>query len=188
MTDPNRKPETAAPEGSAQPSQSQRQSQGAVPDWVDAMTGPSLSKEPAATPTDPFTPLDTPAVGERHTYAPAPGPTSSAPGASPYGPPPQLVGSTTDSKKIVAGILGILLGSLGVHKFYLGIQQPAIIMLCVTLGCWLLTIVTFGIAGLITIPVIAAVSIVGLVEGIIYLTKTDAQFRQEYEIGKKPWF
>lgn len=98
------------------------------------------------------------------------------------------VSAITDSKKIVAGILGILLGSLGIHKFYLGIQQPAIIMLAITAGCWVLTVFTLGIAGLITIPVLSAMGIIGLVEGIIYLTKTDEQFRQEYEIGKKPWF
>ena len=86
------------------------------------------------------------------------------------------------SRKIVAGVLGILLGSLGIHKFYLGIKQPAIIMLAVTL-------VSYALFWLV-VPMFAAwaIGIIGLVEGIIYLTKSDEDFHQTYEVGKKPWF
>lgn len=73
-------------------------------------------------------------------------------------------------KKIPAGIFGILLGGLAIHKFYLGYTNTAIIQL-------VLSIVTCGAFGL-----------VGLIEGIIYLTKTDQQFVDEYIIGKKQWF
>jgi TM2 domain-containing membrane protein YozV len=75
-----------------------------------------------------------------------------------------------ENKKVVAGILGILLGFFGVHKFYLGYTKEGIIQLivsCVTCG--------FG-------------SIIGLIEGIIYLTKSDDEFYQTYQVGKKPWF
>ena len=75
-----------------------------------------------------------------------------------------------DNKKVVAGILGILLGGLGVHKFYLGYTTPGIIQL-------VLGIVTCGAAG-----------IVGLVEGIIYLTKSDEDFVETYVKNKKGWF
>ena len=78
------------------------------------------------------------------------------------------------SKKIAAGICGILLGSLGIHKFILGFNKEGIIMLVVTL-------VTCGIGGAVT-------GIIGLVEGIMYLTKTDQQFYDEYAIQKKGWF
>jgi TM2 domain-containing membrane protein YozV len=78
------------------------------------------------------------------------------------------------SKKIAAGICGILVGSLGIHKFVLGINTPAIIMLLVTL-------LTCG-AGAIVMHAI------GLVEGIIYLTKSDEDFYQTYVVGKKEWF
>ncbi len=187
MTDPTKKPDAPNFEGS-NPHTPGHQTQGTVPDWIDSMTGPSLRKEPTPASVDPFAPVTDAGPGVRQQYAP-PGPTSTAPGSSPYSSP-QITGAgaITDNKKIVAGILAILLGSLGVHKFYLGIRQPAIIMLCVTLGCWLLTVVTFGLAGIITIPVLTAAGIIGLVEGIIYLTKTDAQFHTEYEVGKKPWF
>ena len=76
-----------------------------------------------------------------------------------------------ESKKVVAGILAILLGGLGVHKFFLGYTGAGIILLVV---------------GIVTCFSIS--SIIGLVEGIIYLTKTDEQFYQEYVVGKKQWF
>lgn len=78
--------------------------------------------------------------------------------------------SNQESKRIVAGILAILLGGLGVHKFYLGYTTPGIIQL-------VLGICTFGAAG-----------IVALIEGIIYLTKSDAEFIQTYQVNKKEWF
>jgi len=71
-------------------------------------------------------------------------------------------------KKVVAGVLAILLGSLGVHRFYLGDTTGGLIRL--VLGCC-------GIGG-----------IIGIVEGVIYLTKTDQQFVDEYIVGKKAWF
>jgi TM2 domain-containing membrane protein YozV len=65
--------------------------------------------------------------------------------------------------KIVAGILGILLGGFGVHRFYLGYTTIGIIQIVVT-------IVTCGIG-----------AIWGLVEGILILVgstiTTDAQGR-----------
>jgi TM2 domain-containing membrane protein YozV len=80
-------------------------------------------------------------------------------------PPPQ------DSKKIVAGICGILLGCFGVHKFILGYTTEGIIML---------------VAGLFSCGAISTV--IGLVEGIIYLTKTDEEFYQTYVLNKRGWF
>ena len=76
-----------------------------------------------------------------------------------------------DSKKIVAGICGILLGCFGVHKFILGYTTEGIIMLA-------LGIFSCG----------AISSIIGLVEGIIYLTKTDQEFYQTYVLNKRGWF
>ena len=77
-------------------------------------------------------------------------------------------------KKVVAGILGILLGSLGIHKFYLGYTTPGLIML-------LLTLLTCGVVG-------SVMWVIGLIEGIIYLTKTDEEFVATYVNGKKEWF
>ncbi len=75
-----------------------------------------------------------------------------------------------ESKRILAGIFGILLGELGIHKFILGYTQEGLIQIGIT-------IVTCGIGG-----------IIGLIEGIIYLTKSDEEFMHEYQANKKPWF
>lgn len=78
------------------------------------------------------------------------------------------------SKKIAAGICGILLGSFGIHKFILGYNTEGFILLAATvLTCFMGAAVT---------------SIIGLVEGIIYLTKTDAEFISTYVVSKKSWF
>jgi TM2 domain-containing membrane protein YozV len=77
-------------------------------------------------------------------------------------------------KKIAAGICGILLGAFGIHKFILGLTEPGIIML-------LVTVLTCGVG----YPVM---HVIGLVEGILYLTKSDEEFYQLYAVEKKSWF
>ena len=62
--------------------------------------------------------------------------------------------------RTTAGILALLLGGIGAHKFYLGDTGLGILYLCFF---W-----TF-------IP-----ALVGLIEGILYLTKTDEEFQQRY--------
>lgn len=78
--------------------------------------------------------------------------------------------SLHSSKRVIAGVLGIILGELGVHKFVLGYTKEGLLQI-------LLTFITCGIAGL-----------VGKIEGIIYLTKSDEEFILGYQIGKKSWF
>lgn len=87
------------------------------------------------------------------------------------------------SKKIAAGICGILLGGLGVHKFILGLNNSGLIMLVV----WLVGLVT-GMCMIIPLFASVAMNIIGLVEGIIYLTKSDEDFYQTYAVQKKEWF
>ena len=104
-----------------------------------------------------------------------------------------IPGATAQSeaaqKKLVAGLLGIFLGSLGIHKFYLGMNQPGIIMLACTIGGYVLfTLLAIILIGFIFLLVPAAVGLIGLIEGVIYLTKSDADFQREYLVGKKPWF
>ena len=85
---------------------------------------------------------------------------------------------TGDNKKILAGVLAILLGALGVHKFVLGYNKEGIIMLVITL---ILGGFTCGVGA-------SLMGIIGLIEGIIYLTKSDAEFYNTYQVGQKPWF
>jgi TM2 domain-containing membrane protein YozV len=73
-------------------------------------------------------------------------------------------------KKVAAGICGILLGWAGVHKFVLGYTNEGIIQLVIGL-------VTCGTSG-----------IIGIIEGIIYLTKSDEEFVRTYIQNKRGWF
>ena len=75
-----------------------------------------------------------------------------------------------ENKKVLAGVLAILLGGLGVHKFILGYTKEGIIQIVITL-------VSCGLAGIIP-----------FVEGIIYLTKSDEEFYNTYQVGRKGWF
>ncbi|MGJ8642630.1 MAG: TM2 domain-containing protein [Luteolibacter sp.] len=87
-------------------------------------------------------------------------------------PPPAASAYTKEQKdkKLVAGLLGILLGGFGVHKFFLGYTKEGIIQI-------VLTVLTCGIG-----------SLVGLIEGILYLTKSDDEFVATYIVGQKGWF
>lgn len=76
--------------------------------------------------------------------------------------------------KVTAGICGIFFGCLGVHKFILGYQTAG----CIMLG---ITVFTGGLAALVFAPI-------GLIEGIIYLTKSDQDFLNTYVVNKKEWF
>jgi len=91
----------------------------------------------------------------------APAPATRTPNVIPqeYAPPPQYIVPTSKSK-VTAGILAILLGGLGAHKFYLGNIGVGVLYL---VFCW-----TY-------IP-----AIIGLVEGIMYLSMTDQDFAQKY--------
>ncbi len=88
----------------------------------------------------------------------------------------QDAGAMTDwkamgaDKKITAGICAIIVGWLGVHKFILGYTTEGVIQL-------VLGILTCGLTNIISI-----------VEGVIYLTKSDEEFVRTYIQNKKGWF
>lgn len=84
---------------------------------------------------------------------------------------PQPAGA---DKKIAAGVLGIVLGAFGIHKFLLGYTKEGVIML-------LVTVLTLGFGGFV-------MGIIGLIEGILYLTKSDADFVATYVTGRRAWF
>ncbi len=81
-------------------------------------------------------PTDLPAPAP-HAYA---GPGHGHPGYHPHA-----------KSRIAAGLLGIFLGSFGIHRFYLGFHGVGVLQL-------ILTFVTFGVAG-----------IWGFIEGIVIL-------------------
>ncbi|GHF53167.1 TM2 domain-containing protein [Deinococcus metalli] len=154
-------------------------------DWVSRATGaqakdPVMPQGPYTAPAEPRSDFDSLGASARQAM--------------------QQVNSAISSgdvgqKKVIAGLLGIILGSLGVHKFYLGMTTPGLIMLGVNVGVWILALllglITLGVGLIVTVPlaslVSGAIGLLGLVEGIIYLTKSDADFEREYVIGKKAW-
>lgn len=99
--------------------------------------------------------------------------------------PGELTPSEIQSKKLASGLLGILLGALGIHKFYLGYQREGIIMILVTLLGGVVG--SFNTCGLL-FPVAAVMPVIGLVEGILYLIKSDQEFADTYLRNRKPWF
>ncbi len=75
-----------------------------------------------------------------------------------------------ESKRVLAGVLALLLSAFAIHKFILGYTKEGIIQIIITIfSCGILSIIAF-------------------IEGIIYLTKTDEEFIYTYQINKKPWF
>jgi len=102
-------------------------------------------------------------------------------GYEPIQPPVPMygLGSNLDwqsrgaDKKLVAGILGIVVGGFGIHKFILGYQKEGLIMLLVSvLSCGMLA---------------GVMHVIGIVEGIIYLTQSDEHFVRTYVEGRKGW-
>ena len=78
------------------------------------------------------------------------------------------------SKRILAGLMGIFLGPLGIHKFILGFTGAGLVYL-------LVTFLTCGFGGIV-------MHILGIIEGIIYLCKSDAEFHQIYVVERRSWF
>lgn len=71
-----------------------------------------------------------------------------------------------DNKKVLA----IMLGGFGIHKFILGYTKEGVLQI-------LMSFFSCGLA-----------SVIPFVEGIIYLTKSDEEFYQIYQVGRRPWF
>lgn len=69
--------------------------------------------------------------------------------------------------RVVAGLLAIFLGSLGIHKFYLGKWGWGIIYLVFS---WTV------------IP-----GILGVIEGIMYLISSDEMFQKKYAENPAPF-
>ncbi len=99
-------------------------------------------------------------------------------GYQPIQPPSPMYGSGQvqdwkqmgADKKLTAGICGILVGGFGIHKFILGYTTEGVIQI-------VLTFITCGIG-----------SVIGLIEGIVYLTKSDEDFVRTYIQNKRGWF
>ena len=66
----------------------------------------------------------------------------------------------SDKNRVAAGVLAILLGGIGAHKFYLGQSGQGILYL---LFCWT------------GVPLL-----IGIVEGLMYLSMSEVEFQNKY--------
>lgn len=86
---------------------------------------------------------------------------------------------SSNANRTTIGVLALVLpfvglGWIGVHKFVMGYTKEGITYL-------LVSVLTCGFGA-------AIMSVISIVEGVIYLTKTDDAFYNEYVVNKKPWF
>jgi TM2 domain-containing membrane protein YozV len=86
------------------------------------------------------------------------------------------------SRKIPAGLLAIFLGSLGVHKFYLGMYRAGALMLIASIVGMLLSWFFLGHW------ILYILWVVGFIEGIMYLVKSDSDFYNTYIVRRQEWF
>ena len=91
---------------------------------------------------------------------------------------PHYAAPLSSRDHVAAGLLAIFLGGFGVHKFYLGYNTQGFIMLALSLVGGLFTF------GLVT----GVVWIIAIIEGIVYLAKTQSEFEQLYVCGRHEWF
>lgn len=89
---------------------------------------------------------------------------------------------TNSKSKIIAGLLAIFLGGLGIHKFYLDYPSQGVILLVASI---------IGVVTLLTgigILILIGIWIVCLIEGVIYMTKSDEEFEMLHVQDRHPWF
>lgn len=88
---------------------------------------------------------------------------------------PEDAGSKKMTTAILALILGVIgFGWIGIHKFMLGQSKVGLIYL---LG----SVLTCGLGAIVF-------NVFSIIDGIIYLTKSDEDFYQTYIVEKKEWF
>ncbi|MEY2745879.1 MAG: hypothetical protein RL112_921 [Planctomycetota bacterium] len=101
--------------------------------------------------------------------------------ASRFGAPPPIpavVEGAEESKRVLVGMLAILFGFAGLHKFVLGYREAGVVMLLVTF-----------VGGLCTSGMsVLAAWVVGVIEGVVYLSKSDVEFVRVYQLGRREWF
>ena len=79
---------------------------------------------------------------------------------------------------VSAGLFAVFMGLFGMHKFYLGYYKTGFIMLAVSI-----------IGGICSLGLATAVVwVIAIIEGIIYLSKTQTDFDRIYVLNDREWF
>ena len=94
-------------------------------------------------------------------------------------------GEKGSKNKVIAGVLALILGQLGVHKFYLGALVPGFIYLGVSLLSFGLVEANQDEAFFFPLFVIVIFSII---DAFMYFLKSDEDFHRIYVEDKKQWF
>lgn len=139
---------------------------------------PAAAAPAPATPRVALGPVPAPAPAPATAHAPAPAALERSTFGAPALPAHETQPLPVESKRVLAGVMAILFGFIGLHKFILGYTGPGVVLLLVT---FLGGICTLGVAWLATFTI-------GFIEGIVYLSKSDAEFVREYQLGRKEWF
>lgn len=83
-----------------------------------------------------------------------------------------------DKDHVVAGLLAIFFGVLGLHKFYLGYYKAGFTTMAVSV-----------VGGILTLGLATGVMLVlSLVEGFIYLAMSQTDFTRIYVKSARDWF
>ena len=105
---------------------------------------------------------------------------------------PDLYSGLPLRPRYTAAFMALLIGMLGVHKFYLGYNTQGAILAGLTFTFALLVPAT-TYAKLAAATTYAELGIVlmmmfGMIEGVIYLLNSDRQFYETYVINRRAWF
>ena len=87
-------------------------------------------------------------------------------------------------RKFIAVVLAFLFGAYGAHKFFLGYTKEGLIVIAITFLSYSLG----SLYGALFMYGILFMFIIGIIEGIIYLTKSDKEFTKTYITNKRGWF
>lgn len=125
-----------------------------TPDDIPSHTPPAAAPPPPGAAAPPSPPPGYPATGYPSAPPPPAFPPAGYPSYGAPGYPPAYPYDPQAKSRLAAGLLGIFLGGLGVHRFYLGYITIGVLQIIVT-------ILTCGLG-----------SIWGLIEGILILANT----------------
>jgi len=89
-----------------------------------------------------------------------------------------VANNSVESKRIISAVVAIFVGAFGVHKFVMGDTRQGFVRVGILAAAMIFTL-GFG-----AIPLM----IIGIIEGVTYVTMSDADFIRVYQEGHKAWF